>query len=446
MNHLEHSFVVSTVKLSLDLDGYETVASGAYFIGGFAAQRLSAVPADRSSLSLETGELLESAAGAQNCVRIEQSELIVIGSDMNTQPIYYIVAGNRFAAFNDLFLARWLLPAMGYEVRYSCEARAKELIFFDHVSRLAPGQRVLVRVHHQDVTVRLEQFSHILERADPPYADIEQSKSTMFRALDCAVGSMVADAAAPCIALSGGIDSGTVAALAAGHNARVTAFSLATDWGNEFAEATHTADFLGLGLERIAVSAEDIAREIPRVIRFFHFLNAENVEIALVAHCLHKALFDRDPSPRVFLTGYGSDLLNAGGVYACESYAHLEADIRRELARTQYSNEFSGLAALSWNVRVRHPFWDSEVIRCGVRVPPQHKLHDGLDKYYLREMMSRKLPQPTVRRTKLGAHRGTGLAQHLAALFGGPASYKCALQDIHRGIFCHVGDDWMRIP
>ncbi|HSN98033.1 MAG TPA: asparagine synthase-related protein, partial [Candidatus Nanopelagicales bacterium] len=141
--------------------------------------------------------------------------------------------------------------------------------------------------------------------------------------------------------------------------------------------------------------------------------------------------------------GYGSDLLNAGGITACESLDALQSGIQRDLERTQLSNEFNNLAALQYGVRTNHPFWQSEVIACALRVPPAHKLRGGQDKLYAREMMAGRLPASTVSRKKLGAHKGSGLSQHLREAFAGfgggrrgaSSGYQRMIEAVHENIF-----------
>jgi asparagine synthetase B (glutamine-hydrolysing) len=266
----------------------------------------------------------------------------------------------------------------------------------------------------------------------------------MYGCLERAVRRGIGSESTVNIALSGGFDSGTIAYLIRQSGCRLAAYTLGTDWGDEYREARETADHLGIPLTPVHVSEEEIAGEIPSVIRFFHFINPENIEIALVAHCLYKRLQEERPSPRVFLTGYGSDLLNAGGVIRCDSSEQLHAGIRRELERTQLSNEFSNLAALHHGVRAHHPFWESEVIACALRVPAADKLRDGQDKLYAREMMAGRLPDSTVWRRKLGAHRGSGLSQGLRDVLAGKRGagtgasigYQRMIEAVHQDIFC----------
>ncbi|MCC6558906.1 MAG: hypothetical protein IT372_38755 [Polyangiaceae bacterium] len=444
MNHLARSFFISTRDLAPRLDGCRTVRVGDYWVGAFSDALLPPEGLDRLSISFETLAAAQAPGGAQNAAAIDRGTLVVRGSDMNTQCVYYIlVEGRDLVVFNDLFLARYLLEELGCHALYDPRRLSEDLTFFAPVSRLLAGQELTAEVERRAPSVRMRRFSRVLEAEGGFHDDIERSKAALLGSLEGAVRRGLGGEATAHNALSGGIDSGTIACLIRRTPCRLKAYTLGTDWGDEHEEARETADFLGIELERVHVSTEEIRREIPAVIRYFHFIEPESVEIALVAPCLYRKLHARSPTPRLFLTGYGSDLLNGGGVTDAERAGGLHADLLKGLGRTQLSNELSNLAAMHCGVRVYHPFLQTEVVSCALRVPPDHKIRGGRDKLYMREMMSGMLPERTVWRRKLAAHHGTGLARHLGAIFRGPGDrggadgYQRLIQRVHEDIFCH---------
>jgi asparagine synthetase B (glutamine-hydrolysing) len=440
MGHLGKSFFISTRRLQPELDGCVEVQVGQYWLGAFDDALLPRGGPDRVTLSFDTASLRkpgdESADGVENVAEIDGGALDVRGSDMNTQAIYALRApGGHLVVFNDLYLARPLLRASGMDVRYEARARASDLTFFESVRRLRAGERLRAWSRRGAVDAQVSRDSGLLDPTRDVHADLERSMSELHGALERSVRRGVEGELRVHIALSGGVDSGTVASFIRNTGCPLTAFTLGTDWGDEYAEARQTADALGISLERIHVGAEELRREIHHVVRFFHFIEPENVEIALVAHCLYKKLFSRDGEPRRFLSGYGADLLNGGGITRCESLERFQTDLLQALERTQRSNEFSALAALQYGVRPYHPWWQREVIRCALQVPPAFKLRAGWDKFYARQMMVGRLPDAVAWRTKLGAHRGTGLSQHLRDCFGGDAPYRRSIERMHEDIF-----------
>jgi asparagine synthetase B (glutamine-hydrolysing) len=440
MRHLARSFFIATRRLGLELDGCVQVQVGEYWLGAFDGALLPRGGPDRAVVSFETASLQPpDGEPSENTADIDGNALDVRGSDMNTQAIYALrTTGGDLVVFNDLFLARPLLRATGLEVRYDARARGADLTFFESVRRLRAGERIRAWSRRGAVEIQVSRGPDLLELArDDVHADMERSTSELYACLERAVRRGVEGEPRVYIALSGGVDSGTVASLIQRTGCPLTAFTLGTDWGDEYPEARQTADALGIPLEPLHVSAEELRREVPRVVRSFHFVEPESVEIALVAHCLYKKLFERDPAPRRFLSGYGADLLNGGGVTHCESHQRFQADLLQGLERTRWSNEFSALAALQYGVRPYHPWWQREVIRCALHVPPGFKLRSGWDKYYARRMMVGRLPDATAWRAKLGAHRGTGLSQHLRDCFGGEAGFRRAIERMHEDIFQH---------
>lgn len=445
MSHLRYSFFICNKPIDVGLKGLTTMQVGSYYVGcseGF-------LPVENGAgamfFSLEAMKLYNSGMSMHNTILINGNALTVCGSHMNTYCIYYIIDndGDNVAVFNDLFLARPLLQALGFSVLYSNHQHA-ELTFFQNVQRMKCGEQINVRMYGGAARADVVQFSWFLEHIDAPFKNIKESKTEFFKSLDAAVRYNLEDEWKVNIALSGGVDSGSIAALVKKYRTKINAYTVSTDWGDEYNAAKETADFLGIDLELVHIAKEEILLEIPNVIRFFHFTSPESIEIALVAHCLYKKLYEADGSKRTFLTGYGSDLLNAGVYSPFNNYDELHADCMRRVTATQLSNEFSSLAALNHGVKALHPFWDLDVISTALRVPAEFKVKKEKDKYYFRDMMEDMLPKSTAWRKKLGAHHGTGLSQHLQNVLGDGTSegYRQAIKNIHEEIFCYGNYDY----
>ena len=419
MNHLRYSFFVCNKPLNVGFGEFITVQVGPFYFG-----------------CTEDFFLPDS-------IFINRNTLTVSGSHMNTECIYYIEQGNSVAIFNDLFLARPLLQALKLPVLYS-QQQHEDLTFFKYVQRMKCGEQLHVQVHGRTANLKVVTFSAFLKNIDPPSGNIEECKNRFFKSLDAAVKDGLESEQDVSIALSGGVDSGSIASLIRSHRSSLTAYTVSTDWGDEYSAAKETADFLGIPLELIHITKEEILREVPNVIRYFHFTSPESIEIALVAHCLYKKLYEVDGKNRTFFTGYGSDLLNAGVYSPFNNYDELHADCLRRVTATQLSNEFSNLSALNHGVKVFHPFWEPDVIAAALQVPAAFKVIKGQDKFYFREMMKGKLPDSTVWRKKLGAHHGTGLSQHLQAVLGdgSPTGYQHAIKKLHEEIFCYGNYDY----
>lgn len=419
MNHLRHPFFVCNKPLDVGFDEFTTVQVGPFYFG---CTEDFCLP---------------------DPICISGKTLTVLGSHMNTECIYYIDAGNYVAIFNDLFIARPLLQALKLPVLYS-QQQHEDLTFFRHVQRMKCGEQLHVQIYGKTAKLNVVTAPAFLKSIDPPSGDIEECKERFFKSLDAAVKYGLDNEPDVSIALSGGVDSGSIASLIRSHRYRLKAYTVSTDWGDEYSAAKETADFLNIPLELVHITREEIIREIPNVIRFFHFTSPESIEIALVAHCLYKKLYELDGKTRTFFTGYGSDLLNAGVYSPFNNYDELHADCLKRVTATQLSNEFSNLSALNHGVKVFHPFWETNVISSALSVPAAFKVVKGQDKFYFRAMMKGKLPDSTVWRKKLGAHHGTGLSQHLQNVLGDGSStgYQTAIKKLHEEIFCYGNYDY----
>ena len=408
------------------------------------------IDAERDSIiiSLDTIRENEDAGDlTANFIKIDREAMTITGSDMNTQAVFYISIPERgiFVVFNDLLIAKEILQKFNMEVEYKFENDG--LSCFKYVNRLQYGEKIIINHDEKELIIKKFQSPNILSEPPAQYS-LDEAKEKFYKVLYDAVRELTEGKEDVCISLSGGVDSATVAYILTRLGKKVTAYTVGTDWGNEYDEAQETANFLGIDIRRIHLSKDFIIGEVPNVIRYFGFRNGVSIEIALIAFCLYKKLFMEECKDRTFVTGYGSDLLNAGIYKSFTEYEELFKDLYDGLRNTQYSNEFSNLAAINLCVENIHPFWHSNVIREAMKVPVKYKVVQGRDKYFFRSMMEGKLPDNIVWRTKLGAHQGSGLSESLRdaleEMYGRRLTYQQILGNIHKDIFFNNNYPWKK--
>ncbi|MFD3596729.1 asparagine synthase C-terminal domain-containing protein [Nocardia sp. NPDC058640] len=219
--------------------------------------------------------------------------------------------------------------------------------------------------------------------------------------------------------LSGGVDSGLLASYLWETGADVSALTLRTPWGDEVKGATRTAQHVGLPLEVVDLTAEQIVAAIPRCMQLMQSADAESVAV----HLLVTAAFElaaRDGAD--LITGLGSDLLNASSELGMSG---VSADLIARIGDVSASglmvtDEFTE------GSRLRHPYWEPDVMHLQLAVPSALKTVEGVDKFYVRQLAGDRLPPATASGKKIAIHEGSGLVAGVEATLGETLSSYCA--------------------
>lgn len=352
----------------------------------------------------------------RSVLRCEPDAVTVRVSSLNEDPVYCAVNRMRglFAYFTDLLLAPLVLPALRMPVELAGPSPLRE---WDTpllgVSRLPYG--AVARTRRRDG----EWLTETGERHDPLAAFRTPHRDDPLAAGEAQIEALAAeiariDAATPggtryATLLSGGIDSGTVTYLAATRGLSVTPYSVATPWGDELADAAELCAELGIGLEPVQLTEDQIVESIPETVRWLGVTDPEVVEVALTATSVQR--LGAVPADRVLLTGYGSDLINAGLYRPYEHRDDLIDQVLTAVDRTRRSNELSNRMPLAYGTATHHPFWSWPVMRVALDTAPECKVRDGREKYHLRTAMAARLPEPIAWRRKIAVHHGGGLQQ-----------------------------------
>ncbi len=225
-------------------------------------------------------------------------------------------------------------------------------------------------------------------------------------ALPMAVRTMTKGINEVCVSLSGGVDSTSVACLAAQAGVRLNTYTMGTNFGDEFREAGETARILGSNHHELRMSANDLLELLPGLLRSYEVWDPLTLQIAAPAAFIYRSVSSEST---VFLTGYGADLVFAGTLPTQWSEDALNAAIRVQVEDTRRTNEFSPVSQAMYNVTVRYPFWSPDLLQAALQISAPLKVQEGIEKWILRKAMEPYIPAAVAWRRKIGIHEGSAM-------------------------------------
>ncbi|MGW0309848.1 asparagine synthase-related protein [Streptomyces flavidovirens] len=391
---------------------------------------------------------------AHTSIRLDEDVVAVATSAFNEDPVYTASGrlNGRFAYFTDLFLAPLILPSLGLPVvqRHVAATPVEDETLIEHVRRVSYNTVQETRRTSRGWVTRTVHGDDPLNRYwRPTRHNPMRAGNDQLHALRQVIGDYAA--ASPHTAfttlLSGGIDSGAVTFLAAELGLPVVACSVGSPWGNEFEGARQLAGLAGVELVEAELSEDAFVRAIPDTVRWLGGIAPEVVEVALTATAVHRD--DVLPPERALLTGYGSDLINAGLYSPYDSDKELITQVLEAVHRTRFTEELNSRSALAHGRPVFHPFWEWPVMKVALETAPGCKVREGREKFHLRTAFNASVPYEVAWRQKIAVHHGGGLqsgvARRLAADTGHDdrrrVYHHCFALLLERAADGHL-DDW----
>ncbi len=215
--------------------------------------------------------------------------------------------------------------------------------------------------------------------------------------------------------LSGGLDSSVIAALACRHLGRTKSFAVGVPGAPDLEAASFMARVLGTDHYECAYSAEDVGRELERII--YHL---ESYDVALIRSAVPCYFLSKLAAAhvKVALTGEGADELFAG--YAHFKDIHEAAAVHQECVRLLLGLHSMNLQrvdrmTMAHGLEGRVPFLDVAFVDWAMSLDPALKLRRAgvPEKWVLRHAVSKLLPLQIVHRQKLEFSEGSGADQLL---------------------------------
>ncbi|MFB7874090.1 asparagine synthase C-terminal domain-containing protein [Nocardia sp. NPDC056064] len=216
--------------------------------------------------------------------------------------------------------------------------------------------------------------------------------------------------------VSGGVDSALVAVLAQQAGILDHLATLGTPWGDEYASADELGAHLGMPVQHVALSAEEILRALPETVRM---LGEPGREIVAGGVGLVAVYRQRKIPVGTVLTGVGSDVINSGLRVDAGPVPDLHHAVTELLADPSLARELSGVAAAAHGYVLRHMYWDPAVIQAALDTAPEVMRYRDREKGHIRAAASALLPDVVAWRRKQALHHGTGIERSLDGAVAG---------------------------
>lgn len=224
--------------------------------------------------------------------------------------------------------------------------------------------------------------------------------------------------------LSGGLDSGVVAAVAAEIYARqgrrLKTFSVGTSDSPDLHAARETAAFLETEHHEVLLDAEASLKVLDEVVACVESFDASLIRSAVPNWFLSELASQH---VKVVLTGEGADELFAGYGYYHEQHAapeDLDAELRRTVGALHGLNlQRCDRVTMAHGLEARVPFLDHDVMAHAMSLPAHMKglEDDGMEKGHLRRAFTGRLPEHLLWRRKEQFGTGSGAEGLLSPLW-----------------------------
>jgi diphthine-ammonia ligase len=327
-----------------------------------------------------------------------------------------------FLTDNKLYLARdilgvkplWFSHAGGFS--FASEKKALEKLGMLDIGELNP-RKILVYSLKED---RLEFLERPFFTTEPELKDPEPQIAAKLSALiQDAVSKRIPDQKFGLL-FSGGIDSTLLAYLLKKSGRDFTCYTTIVDDPSlkepeDLSYAKKIAKQLGLNHKIIRLKESHIKKQLRTIVPLIEDSNVVKVEVALTFFAACEAA--KKDGCKVIFSGLGSEELFAGyqrhktsADINKECLSGLLKLYERDLYRDDVITMYNSLEA-------RLPFLDKELVSYSLRIPPQLKIKNEVEKYILRKAAARLgLPEEFTLRKKRAAQYGSNVSKALAKL------------------------------
>lgn len=353
------------------------------------------------------------------CIFNEAKNILDVCTDINGQfPVFYVQNGEELFLTSELkaFVGTDILPVklINRAAFLKFDQHQQDYSFLKGFKKVIPGRHYRFKLSENKISIQSTVFRQI--QIGQNQLSFQQAKDKIYELLNNYVQLMVASDTRVGVPLSGGLDSGIIAALTAKHAKQVKSFTIGTALGNEFQQAKESADFIGTTHEEIFIEETAYFQSVLHGIylnEFAHPVYAEGFP------GFYHVLKTGHEQVDLFLTGYGADLL-LGDIYHLEDKSTIAKISEQSCLHTAWTGEFSPFIPRYFNTELVHPFWQLDLINLSISLPSTYKYLQDEVKYVLREMAVEKglLQYDLAWRKKTAFNVGSSMDKLLAKILG----------------------------
>ena len=230
------------------------------------------------------------------------------------------------------------------------------------------------------------------------------------------------------VAFSGGVDSALVA-----HLAHLPCVTVGLEGSHDLAWAKKTARMMGLDLDVVVPTEDEVAEALARVVRAIPD-PTNPLEASIATTLSFVAAWAEERGHTRILAGQGADEL-FGGYARYLTSPDLAAELERDYADLARQGARDQAVAALHKAYFSMPYLDVRVVRAARAIPADEKVRGGVRKRPLRMIAERHIPAEIARAEKKAMQYGSGIwraMQRLARTNGYKKSVQGYLTEISR--------------
>lgn len=238
----------------------------------------------------------------------------------------------------------------------------------------------------------------------------EKVKIELYNVLNSSVKSLAEKYKEMPVAFSGGLDSSIMAFLVSKH-AKPILFCAGFENSHDAKNSEKSAKDLGFKLETIYFDDLDLKEYLEKTAKVIGTRNRLITDLNVPLYIILERL--KEHRYTVFISGQGADTLFGGFArypynqkFADEMFLDIKNICKTNLCYNFKLGEYFGIKPI-------YPFLEKEVVELALKISPNLKIKNGVQKYILREAFREHLPEEIIERKKKSFQYGSGIHRAL---------------------------------